>query len=207
MDQLKRFRIPLLVAAGAVVVAAVLYLGLVAPQGKKLTNLHASEAKLQAQQAQLQAEIATLKEDKAHMATNCAALAKALSEIPGTPDVSDFLQQVTNLAVQTGNPNTPTISVLQAPSSSGTEGATPVQVSLTLNGNYGQMVAFIKGLDSFPRLFTVTSIEVTGAPIASGGGQPAASTAGYDLSLTGAIFYSDGQQNACQSQSSGSSTA
>lgn len=207
MEQVKRFRIPLFIGAGAIVVAAVLYLGLVVPQGKKLTNLHASEAKLQAKQGQLQAEIATLKRDKAHMASNCAELAKALTEIPGTPDVSGFLQQVTNLAVQTGNPNTPTISVLQAPSASGAGGATPVQVSLTLNGNYGQMVAFIKGLDSFPRLFTVTAIDVTGGPIAAGGGQPDPATAGYNLNLTGAVFYSAGRQNACQSSSTqGSST-
>ena len=199
MEHVKRFRIPLFIGAGALVVAAILYMALIAPQGKKLTGLHTKEAALQSQQAQLQSEIATLKADKAHMATNCTLLAKALREIPGTPDVSGFLNQVTQLAVQTGNPNTPTISVLQAPASASAGGARPVQVSLTLNGDYGQMAAFIKGLDSFPRLFTVTSINVTGGPIAAGGGQPDAATQGYNLSLTGAIFYSAGQQNACQS--------
>lgn len=209
MERVKRFRIPLLIGAGALVVAAVLYAVLLVPQGKKLSNLHASEAKLQAQQAQLQSEIATLRADKAHMASNCALLAKALREIPGTPDVSTFLNQVTNLAVQTGNPNTPTISVLQAPSGGGGAGggARPVQVSLTLNGDYGQMLAFIKGLDSFPRLFTVTAINVTGGPVAAGGGQPDPATTGYSLGLTGAIFYSVGQQNACQSSSTGPSSA
>jgi Tfp pilus assembly protein PilO len=206
MEQVKRFRIPLFIGAGALVVAVILYMALVAPQGKKLSDLHASEARLQSQQAQLQSEIATLKADKAHMGSNCALLAKALQEIPGTPDVSGFLQQVTNLAVHTGNPNTPTISVLQAPSGGGgaAGGARPVQVSLTLQGDYGQMIAFIKGLDSFPRLFTVTAINVTGGPIAAGGGQPDPSTGGYSLSLTGAIFYSLGQQNACQSSTGGS---
>lgn len=210
MEQLKRFRIPLLIGAGAVVVAVVLYMALLAPQGKKLNSLHATETTLQAQQAHLQSEIATLKADKAHMVTNCALLAKALREIPGTPDVSTFLNQVTNLAVQTGNPNTPTISVLQAPAAGAASaggGARPVQVSLTLNGDYGQMIAFIKGLDSFPRLFTVTAINVTGGPIAGGGGQPNPSTPGYDLSLTGAIFYSVSQQNACQSSSTAPSSA
>lgn len=210
MEQVKRFRIPLLLGGGAVVVAAILYMVLIAPQGKKLGDLHANEAKLQTQQTQLQAEIATLKADKAHMATNCALLAKALREIPGTPDVSTFLNQVTQLAVQTGNPNTPTISVLQAPNggaASAGGGARPVQVSLTLNGNYGQMIAFIKGLDSFPRLFTVTAINVTGGPIAAGGGEPNPATGGYNLSLTGAVFYSVGQQNACQSSPAAPSSA
>jgi Tfp pilus assembly protein PilO len=210
MEQVKRFQVPLLIGVGALVAVVILYMALVAPQGKKLSNLHSSEAKLQAQQTQLQSEIATLKADKAHMASNCARLSKALLEIPGTPDVSTFLNQVTQLAVQTGNPNTPTISVLQAPSggaASAGGGARPVQVSLTLNGDYGQMISFIKGLDSFPRLFAVTAINVTGGPIAAGGGQPDPATAGYNLNLTGAIFYSVGQQNACQSSSTGPASA
>jgi Tfp pilus assembly protein PilO len=209
MEYVKRFRMPLFIGAGAVVVAAIFYVGLISPQGKKLGGLHTKEAALQAQQATLQAEIATLKADKAHMATNCALLAKALREIPGTPDVSTFLNQVTQLAVKTGNPNTPTISVLQAPNGGAAAGAgaRPVQVSLTLNGDYGQMASFIKGLDSFPRLFAVTAINVTGGPIAAGGGQPDPATGGYNLSLTGANFNSSGQQNACQTSSTGSSSA
>lgn len=198
MEQVTRFRVPLIVGAGAVVFAVVLFLALISPQGNKLSSLHTQETQLQAQQAHLQAQIAELKRDKANMAANCAALGTALAEIPGTPNVSDFLQQVTALAVATGNANTPSISVLQAPSSAGTGGATPVEVSLTLQGDYGQMVAFIKGLDSFPRLFTVTNISVTGGAIASGGGAVNPAISGYSLTLTGAVFYSSGRQNLCQ---------
>jgi Tfp pilus assembly protein PilO len=80
-----------------------------------------------------------------------------------------------------------------------------VQVSLTLNGNYGQVSAFIKGLDSFPRLFTVTTISVNGGPIAAAGGAVNPATAGYTLQLTGAIYYSQGRQDACQSRSGSTS--
>ena len=196
MDQLLRFKLPAIIGAAALVVVAVLFLGLIKPQGAKLTSLHQQETQLQAQQAQLEARIATLKHDKAQMAANCAKLQKALTEIPGTPDVASFLQQVTALAVASGDPNTPTISVLQAPRA-GAGGATPVQVSLTLNGTYGQMTAFIKGLDSFPRLFTVTNISVSGGVIATGGGAINPGTAGYNLSLTGAVYYATGRQDAC----------
>jgi Tfp pilus assembly protein PilO len=201
MEQVKRFQVPLIIGLGALVFAAVIFAVLVSPQGHKLSSLHSQEAQLQSQQTHLQAQIAQLKRDKADMATNCAKLGTALTEIPATPDVSGFLQQVTALAVATGNPNTPSISVLQAPASSGTGGATPVQVSLTLQGDYGQMAAFIKGLDSFPRLFTVNNIGVTGGAIAAGGGAIGPSTAGYNLSLTGAIYYSTGRQNLCQTGS------
>lgn len=197
IEHVKRFQMPILIGIGAVVALAVLYVGMVAPQGKKLSHLHGQESQLQQQQTHLQAEIAQFKADKAQMTRNCALLGKALTEIPSAPDVSAFLQQVTTLAVQTGNPNTPAISVLQAPSASGAGGATPVQVSLTLNGTYGQMAAFIKGLDSFPRLFTVSNINVSGGPIASGGTPVNPATAGYSLNLTGEIFYSLGRVDAC----------
>jgi Tfp pilus assembly protein PilO len=212
MDVLKRFRTPVLIGAGALVFAVVLFVGLISPQSHKLSSLQTKEAQLQSQQAHLQSEIATLKSEKAHISTSCSQLTKALTEIPGTPDVSSFLQQVTNLAVTTGNPNTPTISVLQAPSSGAGAagagaGATPVQVSLTLNGNYAQMSAFITGLTSFPRLFTVTSLSVTGGPIATAGGAVNPATGGYSLNMTGAIYYSLGRQNVCQGSSTGSTGA
>lgn len=201
MEVLQRFRLPLLVAVGAVVFVVIVYAALVSPQGQKLSTLHAQETTLQAQQSALQADIVTLKRDKMDFAANCAKLGTALTEIPPSPDVSQFLQQVTNLAVTTGNANTPSISVLQATGASASSGATPVQVSLTLDGTYGQMSAFISGLDSFPRLFTVTQIAVTGGSVAAGGGAIDPSTTGYSLSLTGAIYYSTGRQDVCQTTS------
>lgn len=198
MESLMRFRLPLLIGAGALVFVAVVYVVLVSPQGHKLSSLHAKETQLQAQQSALQAQLVTLRHDKANFAANCSKLGTELTEIPTAPDVSQFLQQVTNLAVVTGNANTPTISVLQATGSAGAVGATPVQVSMTLMGTYGQMTAFIKGLDSFPRLFTVNQLSVTGGAIAAAGGAIGPATSGYSLNLTGAIYYSTNRQDVCQ---------
>jgi len=199
METLQRFRLPLLVGGGTLVFILVVYAALISPQGHKLSALHTREAQLQSQQAHLQTEITGLRHDRADFASNCAKLGTALTEVPTTPNVSQFLQQMTNLAVTTGNPNTPTISVVTSSGSTG--GATPVQVSLTLNGSYGQMSSFIKGLDSFPRLFTITQIDITGGPVAAGGGAIDPSTSGYNLSLTGAIYYSTGRQDVCPTSS------
>jgi len=201
MEYLQRFRLPLLVGGGTLVFIFAVYAALISPQGHKLSALHVTEAKLQSQQADLQTEIVGLRHDKADFASNCAKLGTAVTEIPTAPDVSQFLQQVTNLAVATGNANTPSISVLQAPGSAGTGGATPVQVSLSLNGNYGQMSSFIKGLDSFPRLFTITQLSVSGGPVAAGGGAVDPSTPNYTLTMTGAIYYSTGHQDVCSTSS------
>ena len=209
METLNRFRTPVLTGVGLVVFTIVIFAALISPQGSKLTKLHAQETQLQGQQTQLVSQLAILRRDKAHMAANCAALANALSQVPGTPSVDSFLQQVTNLAVASGDPNTPTIAVTQAPGGKGASGGvTSVQVSMTLQGTYGQMSAFLKGLDGFPRLFTITSVSITGGPIAAGGGPINPGTAGYNLNLTGAVYYSLGLANPCgQAKTPGNNAA
>ena len=131
------------------------------------------------------------------MASNCKKLTTDIAEIPGTPDVDSFLRQVTALAVSSGDPNTPSISVTQAPSTGASAGVSAVLVTFTLSGTYGQMTAFLHGLDAFPRLFTVSTITITGGPAAAGGAPVDPATAGYTLTLAGDIYYSIGRQDVC----------
>jgi Tfp pilus assembly protein PilO len=198
MEQLKRFRVPVLIGVGTLVLALIVYAAGISPEGSHLKKLQAQQTTLQAQQAALQVRIATLRKEKAQLGTDCQQLTTDLTEIPGTPNVDSFLQQVTSLAVSSGDPNTPSISVTQA-STTGTGGVTPVTVAMTLEGTYGQMTSFLTGLDSFPRLFTVTSISVAGGSIVSGGQPVPPSTAGYTLTMSGNIYYSTGQKNVCVS--------
>jgi Tfp pilus assembly protein PilO len=199
MEQLTRYRIPLLTAVGALVLAIIVFVAWISPEGGKLSSLHAQQTQLLSQQAHLQTELATLRRDKAHLAANCQELTKDLTKIPGAPTVDAFFHQVTALAVAAGDPNTPSISVTQAagaaPGAAG--GVRPVTVNLTLSGTYGQMSAFLQGLDRFPRLFTVTTISVSGGPVAVGGAAIAPGTTGYSLTLGGNVFYSVGQSNVC----------
>lgn len=198
MERLQQYRVPLLTAVGAVVVAVVVYLAWIAPQGSKLSSLRTDETQLQTQQIALQARIAGLRTEKANLGTTCATLTKDVTEVPGAPGVDSFLQQVTALAVSSGDPNTPSISVTQSTGSTGASaGVTTVAVTLTLQGTYGQMSSFLGGLYTFPRLFTISSISVAGGPVANGGSAPAAATPNYSLSLSGDIFYSAGQGNIC----------
>jgi Tfp pilus assembly protein PilO len=195
MEQITRYRIPLLTGLGALVLAIIIFVAWISPEGGKLSSLHAEQAQLVSQQTHLQTELTALKSDKARLASNCQALSKDLDEIPGTPSVDSFFSQVTALAVASGDPNTPSISVTQATAAAA--GATPVAVTFSLAGTYGQMSAFLKGLDTFPRLFTITAITINGGPVATGGAAINPATAGYTVNLTGNIFYSSGQQNVC----------
>jgi Tfp pilus assembly protein PilO len=196
MDQITRYRIPILTGVGAVVLAIIVFAAWISPEGGKLSALHAQQTQLDSQQTHLQTELATLKAAKAHLASNCQALSKDLGEIPGTPSVDSFFNQVTALAVASGDPNTPSISVTQA-AGGAAAAADPVAVTFTLEGTYGQMSSFLKGLDTFPRLFTVTNITINGGAVATGGTTINPSTAGYTLDLSGNIYYSSGQQNVC----------
>jgi Tfp pilus assembly protein PilO len=198
MERIAQYRVPLLATVGVLIVAVVVFLAWISPEGKKLTNLHTTKAQLQTQQLELRAEIAALNRQKADMGPTCAILTKDVTEIPGAPDVDNFLDQVTALAVASGDPNTPSLSVTEAPSSTGgVSGVTPVSVSFTLDGTFGQMSAFLEGLYSFPRLFTISSTTIAGGPVAISGAAPAASTPNYDLTLAGDIYYSSGQQDTC----------
>lgn len=198
MEQLKRFRTPIITGVVTLVLGIIVYAAWISPEGSHLAKLHATQAQLQTQQNQLQIRIATLRKEKSQLGANCAQLTTDLTEIPGTPSVDSFLQQITALAVSSGDPNTPNISVSQA-AGGAKAGVTSVQVGLTLQGTYGQMTQFLNGLDTFPRLFTVTAITVTGGPVVTGGQVVAPTLAGYTLTMSGNIFYSTGQKNVCAS--------
>jgi Tfp pilus assembly protein PilO len=195
MDKVIRFRVPILTGVGALIMAIIVYAAWISPEGSKLSSLHAREAQLESQQSHLQVELFTLKREKAHVATNCAQLTQDLTAVPGTPSVDAFFQQVTQLAVAAGDPNTPSISVTNAAASA--DGVKLVTVSMTLQGSYGQMMAFLKGLETFPRLFSVSTITVNGGPVAVGGGAVNPGQGGYNLTLGGNIFYSAGQADVC----------
>ncbi len=201
MDALVRqYRVPIIAALSAIVVAVVVYLAWISPEGSKLATLNTQQTQLQGQQSQLQAEIASLKREKANLGTTCATLTKEVTEVPGAPDVDSFLQQVTALAVSSGDPNTPSISVTQATGSTqGASGVTAVAVAFTLQGTYGQMSTFLQGLYTFPRLFTISSAAISGGPVTNGGVAPAAGAPAYNLSLNGDVYYSTGQTNVCTS--------
>jgi Tfp pilus assembly protein PilO len=201
MEQLKRFRVSVFIGVGTLVLGLIVYAAWISPEGSHLKALQSQQTTLQGQQTSLQVKIATLKREKAQLGTDCQQLTTDLTEIPGSPDVDSFLQQVTALAVSSGDPNTPSISVTQA-AGAAKAGVTAVTVAMTLAGTYGQMTSFLAGLDTFPRLFTVTAISVTGGSLVNGGGAVAPGTAGYTLTMSGDIFYSTGQKNVCASAAS-----
>jgi len=228
MNTVREYRMPLIISAGALVAILLLWAILVSPQNSKLSSLRSQETQLQGQQASLQTKLASLQAEGQRLSSSCADLQKITTQIPSveTPtdvdaEESSFESQFNALAgssgveltqfsgfaaaTGTGTSAAPTTPVAGA-TAGATAGVTAVPTTLSVTGNYGQITAFVNGMDNFPRLFVIqhfdlqygTGASSTGgaAPTAGGpalwvGGTPTAASAGpYSLAITGSIYTS-----------------
>jgi Tfp pilus assembly protein PilO len=203
MNQLRQYRMPLFFAGGALVIALIMWVALIAPQNSKLASLQAQSVQLQTQESSIQARLASLQSEGKKLSTNCADLQKISTQIPSVQSPTDidaqessFESQFNNLASSSG------VTLAQfsgfAPATAGAAAATPtatgspvgvtaVPTTLTVQGNYGQMTTFVKDLDNFPRLFVIqkfilafgaaASASASGGSSAPSGGSSAASGA------------------------------
>lgn len=176
MSTVQEYRNPLLIAAGAIVVAILIYTLGISPQTSKLSSLQTQQTTLQTQEQTLQAQLTALETEKQKLPANCADLQKISTQIPSVQSASDlaaeqssFYNQLTALIAQSGTSFTTfafTGGTAAAPASSGTAatGVVPVPVSLSVTGNYSQMSTFVSGLDSyqaFPRLFVIQTFDLS----------------------------------------------
>jgi len=230
-ESVKEYRIPLMIGAGALVVALLMWALLVAPQNSKLASLQTQETQLQAQQSNLQVKLSSLKTEQQKLSSSCADLQKIATQIPSVQSPTDlaahessFENQFNALTARTGvsltqfSGFTPATSTSTATATGGTAapaGVVAVPTTLAVTGNYGQITAFVNGLDNFPRLFIIPSFVLAfgataatttaGASSASSGSSSAASAgasplwvgatptaagaAPYSLAITGSIYY------------------
>jgi Tfp pilus assembly protein PilO len=230
----KEYRIPLIIGAGALVVALLLWAVLVSPQNSKLATLKNQEATLQTQETGLQVKLASLKTEQQKLGNSCADLQKIATQIPSvqTPtdidaEESSFESQFNALTASSGvtltqfsgfapasSTSTTPASTTTSGSAASSDGVVAVPTTISVTGNYGQMTAFVSGLDNFPRLFVIQSFTLAyGADTASEstapgssasatssaspsatplwvGGTPTPASAGpYSLGITGSIYY------------------
>jgi Tfp pilus assembly protein PilO len=231
MNTVREYRMPLLIAAGALVVALLLWVILISPQNSKLASLQTKETTLQTQQVALQAKLASLKSEKQKLSGSCADLQKIATQIPSVQNPTDlaaeessFESQFNRLTGSSGVALTQFSGFAPATSAAGTSatatpatsgatgGVTAVPTTLAVTGDFGQLMAFVNGLDSFPRLFVIQKFNLTYGASAStstsGGtsGSSAASVSGgtplwvggtatdpgakpYSVAITGSIYY------------------
>ncbi len=235
MNAAREYRVPLLIGAGTLVAVLLLWVALISPQNSKLANLQTQQTELQGQESALQAKLASLRTEQQKLSTSCADLQKITTQIPSVQTPTDIdaeessfegqfngltsssgvtLTQFSGFAPATSTANTPSGSATRTPT---TGGVTAVPTTLAVTGNYGQMVAFVNGLDNFPRLFVIQTFVLSfgatsstagstasggsassgsgsapasgGSPLWTGGTATPASAGPYSLAITGSIYY------------------
>ena len=228
MNTIREYRMPLLIAGGALVVAILLWVVLISPQNAKVASLKVETEQLQVQESTLQARLTALQSEGQKLSSNCADLEKITTEIPSVQSPTDldaeessFEVQFNDLAASSGGSLAQFSGFAPAAASAArptagvpaTAGVTAVPTTLTVQGNYGQITAFVNGLDNFPRLFVIqkfvlafgaastsasggsSSSSATGAasatqpPLWVGGQQTSPSNGPYNLQITGSIYY------------------
>jgi Tfp pilus assembly protein PilO len=195
MNEVRAYRIPLMIAAGSLVVALLLWAVLVSPQKSKLASLQTQETQLQGQQTQLQVKLSSLKSEQQKLSSSCADLQKIATQIPSVQSPTDvdaeessFESQFNALTAASGVTLTQfsgfaPATTAQATPASGSTPSTPsgvvaVPTTLAVTGNYSQVLNFINELDAFPRLFVIQTFNLTyGTAVASTSGQSSAGTA------------------------------
>jgi Tfp pilus assembly protein PilO len=193
MNNLKEYRMPLFIAGGAMLVAIILWVALIAPQNTKLTTLQGQSVALQSQEASVQARLTSLRTEGKKLSSNCQDLRKISTQIPSVQSPTDidaqessFESQFNDLAASSGvtlgqfsgfTPATTTATPVAGATI--TAGVTAVPTTLTVLGNFAQMTAFVNGLDNFPRLFVIQKFQLAYGAAASiaatGGSQPTTS--------------------------------
>ncbi len=109
MNTVREYRMPLMIGAGALIVALLLWAVFVSPESSKLSSLKSQDSSLQQQETALDVKLAALKSEKQSLTKSCADLEKIATQIPSveTPtdvdaEESSFENQFNALAAVTG---------------------------------------------------------------------------------------------------------
>jgi Tfp pilus assembly protein PilO len=227
MNSVREYRMPLFISGGALIIALLIWAAVISPQNSKLSSLQAKQSQLSSQQTSLEVKLASLKSEKQRLSSSCTDLQKIATQIPTVQNPTDvdaeessFESQFNALTASTGvtltqfSGFTPASATAATPAPAATTHSAPsdvtsVPTTLAVTGNYGQVSAFINGLDNFPRLFVIQTFTLSygsvatgasasspsGSPSAGGaplwvGGTPTAAAAGpYSLGIAGSIYY------------------
>ncbi len=109
MNSVREYRMPLIISGGALIVALLIWVAVVAPQNSKLSSLQAKQSQLSSQQTSLEAKLASLKSEKQRLSSSCADLQKIATQIPTVQSPTDvdaeessFESQFNALTASTG---------------------------------------------------------------------------------------------------------
>jgi Tfp pilus assembly protein PilO len=163
-----------LTALGAVVMLVAFWFAAWSPVNHQLSKAHRNLSNAEARQAQLRSQLTVLRAEYKKLPTYEADLLALEEAVPADPSVASIFDQLNSAAVASGvtlpsiSPSTtPPGSTPTATTSGSKAGPPPLQISLTADGQYPQILGFLNRLDSSPRLFVIN--DITLSPSGNGG--------------------------------------
>ncbi|GIJ50897.1 hypothetical protein Val02_77830 [Virgisporangium aliadipatigenens] len=143
----------------AIVLAAVGYFALVAPQNSKTHDRQAETEDVLLQINKLNSKLAQLRKDNEKLDEEKAKLADRKLALPSESGVSDYLRSLETLGAQTGV-KVQTLSISEAAPVSGTT-ARSVPLTMLLAGPIAKVQDFIdRTLQDQPRAVLITSVDL-----------------------------------------------
>lgn len=148
-----------------IVLALVWWLAWESPENAKLASVQQQQTAIEATQARLTTELALLQAEAKQVHVGLPFLRRYEQAIPPTPEAPQLVTELDALALRTGvTLSSVADNTLTPPAKPG--GLTTIPVSMSISGTHAQVLAFIQGLYSLPRLLTLTTVSLS---VPSGG--------------------------------------
>ena len=163
-------RIPAIAGAAVLLVVVVWYFLLWSPQTKSIKSSHKAQAAAEQKAGDLQNQVSQLQGLVKQIPQDNAKLAQLQAELPDNPQLDQALNLLHQAAVQTGvtlasvAPTAPTGSSSGGGQAGG--GGPALTLSLSVQGNFQQITAFLAALDTMPRTVVVDKFSLNGGSAA-----------------------------------------
>ena len=179
---MNRFNRPVVFGAVGVIVALVLlwWFLLWSPRNRSYNDANAAAQQAEAQLTQLQAQYNRLESIKQQIPQLQAQLAKMQVAVPDKPELDQIILNINDSAVRSGvqllsvSPTPPAATGTPAAGGAASTAPPAIRVSLSLKGDYDQVLDFINRLDALPRLLVIDSLGLNSS--ATGPSAPSAAT-------------------------------
>jgi Tfp pilus assembly protein PilO len=167
----------LLIGGGAVLAIVLLwYFVIYAPLGDDLTSAQSQTAAEQKKTDDLESTLTRLQDQAKNASQQQAKLRQLDAAVPKNPDLAEFIIQANDIAEQSG---ITFLSIAPSPPAAG-EGASVINMTITISGSYFQLHDYLSRLEKLERLVIVDGISIS----ASGGGSGSTGTTTADTADT-----------------------
>lgn len=168
-------------AVAAVAIVALWWVLVYSPRGDELDDAKVELQAAEGEQQALQAQLDRLEAINENLPEIDADLARLSGLVPPTPDLAGFILGMNDLATQSG---IDWISVAPTPPAAVGAGFSTVNLNITVDGGFFQVLDYLNRLEDFDRLVVVDGVSVT----AGGGGDGEVADSSLAVTMTARMF-------------------